>query len=62
MLPFTVTKPVTKQEISIALDARDTRLASGRELGMVIFSPFDSSKLGIAQTVSLRAQQSQNKP
>jgi len=23
MLPFTVTKPVTKQEISIALDARD---------------------------------------
>ncbi len=32
MLPFTVTKPGTKQEISIALDAHDTKLDSGREL------------------------------
>ena len=29
MLPFTVTRPVTKQEISIAFDALDAKLASG---------------------------------
>jgi hypothetical protein len=32
MLPFTVTRPVTIQEISIILDPRDTKLDSGREL------------------------------
>src|SRR5229473_3423314 len=32
LLPFTVTRPVTVQETSIALDARDTKLVSWREL------------------------------
>jgi hypothetical protein len=30
MLPFTVTRPVTKQEISIALDGQDVKLAEER--------------------------------
>jgi hypothetical protein len=37
VLPFTVTRPVTLRELSIALDARDTKLGScevisGKEL------------------------------
>jgi hypothetical protein len=32
MLPFTVTSPVTKQEISIALDGRKAKIEVGREL------------------------------
>src|SRR5712664_81751 len=32
LLPFTVTRPVTVQEMSIAFDARDTKLDSWREL------------------------------
>jgi len=32
LLPFTVTRPVTSEEISIALDTLDTRVAVGREL------------------------------
>ena len=32
MLPITVTRPVAIQEISIALDARDTKVGVGREL------------------------------
>jgi len=32
MLPFTVTRPVTIQESLIALDARDAKLDSGKEL------------------------------
>jgi hypothetical protein len=32
LLPFTVTRPVTKQEISIALDAHDANLAVRRAI------------------------------
>jgi hypothetical protein len=32
LLPFTVTRPVTIQEISIALESRDTKVGVGREL------------------------------
>jgi len=52
LLPFTVTKPVTDQEISIALDTRDTKFAVGRELTKGnSFS--GGSKIGIAQSVPL---------
>ena len=32
LLPFTVTKPFTRREMSIPIGARDTKLESGREL------------------------------
>jgi len=56
MLPFTVTKPVTRQEISIALDARDAKLAVGWELTN------GNSYSVLPQVVPFQGRPAQNKP
>ncbi len=46
MLPFTVTRAATKQEISIALDAHDANLAVRRELTKSNLFDFSSPQAG----------------
>ncbi len=57
MLPSTVTRPVTIQEISIMLDPRDTKLDSGRELTNGNPSPLGSLYKQISQIVSFETEQ-----
>jgi hypothetical protein len=56
MLPFTVTRPATRQEISIALDARDAKLAVGWELTN------GNSYSVLPHPVPFQGRPSQNKP
>jgi hypothetical protein len=62
LLPSTVTKSVTSREMSITLDARDTKLDSERDLtkpNLLLCSAVRKRK---AQTVLFRSVQGQNKP